>query len=70
MDAGLPEVFFCKFWRGLQWKIMVYFMTIWSILLRLEIFYGQLVYFVVIWYISRLGILHQEKSGNPEWMSR
>jgi hypothetical protein len=44
------------------------FFTIWSILLLLEIFYGRLVYFVVIWYIfRRLGILHQEKSGNPGW---
>jgi hypothetical protein len=41
-------------------------MTIWSILQPLEIFYGHLVYFVVIWYISpRFGILRQEKSGNP-----
>jgi hypothetical protein len=30
------------------------------------IFYGLLVYFKVIWYIfPRVGILHQEKSGNP-----
>jgi hypothetical protein len=44
---------------------MVYFMTIWSILPPLEIFYGQLVYFVVIWYnFPRFGILDQEKSGN------
>jgi hypothetical protein len=29
-------------------------------------FCGQLVYFMVIWYIfSRFGILYQEKSGNP-----
>jgi hypothetical protein len=48
-----------KFWRVLQWKILAYFMTIWSILRPLEIFYvhlvyfcGHLVYFVVIWYIS------------------
>jgi hypothetical protein len=41
-------------------------MTIWSILRPLEIFYGHLVYFVVIWYIfPRFGILDQEKSGNP-----
>jgi hypothetical protein len=41
-------------------------MTIWSILRPLEIFYGLLVYFVVIWYIlPRFGILYQEKSGNP-----
>jgi hypothetical protein len=32
-------------------------MTIWSILRPLEIFYGHLVYFVVIWYIfPRCGI--------------
>jgi hypothetical protein len=32
-----------------------------------DIFYGHLVYFVVIWYIfSRLGTLYQETSGNPE----
>jgi hypothetical protein len=41
-------------------------MTIWFILLLLEIFYGHLVYLVVIWYIfHRFGILYQEKSGNP-----
>jgi hypothetical protein len=56
-----------KFWRVLQWKILVYFMTIWSILRPLEIFYGHLVYFVVVWYIfPSFGILYQEKSGNPE----
>jgi hypothetical protein len=55
-----------KFWRVLQWNILVYFITISSILLLLEIFYGHLVYFVVIWYIfARFGILYQEKSGNP-----
>jgi hypothetical protein len=37
-----------KFWRVLLWKILVYFMTIWSILQPLEIFNGHLVYFVVI----------------------
>jgi hypothetical protein len=59
-----------KFWRVLQWKILVYFMTIWSILRPLEIFYGNLAYFVVIWYIfSRFGMLHQEKSGNPDQKS-
>jgi hypothetical protein len=32
----------------------------------LELFYGHLVYFVVIWYVfPRLGILDLEKSGNP-----
>jgi hypothetical protein len=56
--SGLPDGLFSnqkttlgKFWRFLLWKILVYFMTIWSILWPLEIFYGHLVYFVVIWYI-------------------
>jgi hypothetical protein len=52
-------------------KFLVYFMTIWSILLQLEIFYGHLVRFVVIWYnFPRFGILDQEKSGNPapDWI--
>jgi hypothetical protein len=31
----------------------------------LEIFYGHLVYFLVIWYIfPRFGMLYQEKSGS------
>jgi hypothetical protein len=48
-----------KFWRVLQWNMLVYFMDIWSI-------YGQLVYVVVIWYIfPHFGMLYQEKSGNP-----
>jgi hypothetical protein len=33
-----------KFWRGLQWKMLVYFMDIWSI-------YGHLIYFIDICYI-------------------
>jgi hypothetical protein len=55
-----------KFWRVLQWKMLVYFMCIWPILWLLEIFYGHLVHFAVIWYIfPRFGMLYQEKSGNP-----
>jgi preprotein translocase subunit SecY len=51
----------------LQGKIWAYFMTIGSILQPLEIFYGHLVYFVVIWYIFPFfGILYQEKFGNPD----
>jgi hypothetical protein len=56
-----------KFWWVLLLIILVYFMTIWSILRPLEICYGHLVYFVVIWYIfPHFGILYQEKSGNPD----
>jgi hypothetical protein len=32
-----------KFWRVLQWKMLVYFMDTWSILLSFVIFYGHLV---------------------------
>jgi hypothetical protein len=60
-----------KFWRGLDWKVLIYCLTIWSILRPLEIFYGHLVYFVVIRYIfPRFGMLYQEKSGNPDLRSR
>jgi hypothetical protein len=55
-----------KFWRVLQWKMLVYFMDTWSILRSFVIFLwtfcivrGNLVYF------SHFGILYQEKSGNP-----
>jgi hypothetical protein len=61
-----------KFWRVLHWKTLVYIVDTWPILRSLIIFYeqfyqtGNLVLFVVIWYIfSRFGILYQEKSGNP-----
>jgi hypothetical protein len=56
-----------KFWRVLQWKMLVYFMDIWSILQTFYIFHDHLVYQVVIWYIfPRFGIMHQQKSGNPD----
>jgi hypothetical protein len=66
MDTGLPDGLFQtknpnlgKFWRALEWKMLVYFMVIWYILWP----FGNI---VVIWYIfHRFGILCQEKSGNP-----
>jgi hypothetical protein len=48
-----------KFLRVLQWKMIVNFMAIWNILWPFGLFYGYLVYF------SRIGMLYQEKSGNP-----
>jgi hypothetical protein len=52
---GCPMVYFKaknlgKFWRFLQWKILVHFMAIYSFLLPFGIFCGHLVYFVAIWY--------------------
>jgi hypothetical protein len=52
--------------EGLAMENLGIFMTIWSILRPLEIFYDHLEYFEAIWYIFPLfGILDQEKSGNP-----
>jgi hypothetical protein len=42
-----------KFWRVLQWKMLVYFMDTWSILRPFVIFYGHLVswhIFFPFWY--------------------
>jgi hypothetical protein len=48
-----------KFWRALDWKMLIYFMPIWNILQIFGIFYRYLGYFTVIrgilqitiWYI-------------------
>jgi hypothetical protein len=40
-----------KFWRALEWKMLVHFMTIWNILRPFDVINGRLVWFVVIWYI-------------------
>jgi hypothetical protein len=40
-----------KFWRVLQWKILVYFMAIWSTFQPFDIFHGLWVYFPPFWYI-------------------
>jgi hypothetical protein len=64
-----------KFWRALEWKMLVYFMTILSILRPNGIVYGSLAHFVVIWYaFSRFGMLYREKFGpfgifNAVWCS-
>jgi hypothetical protein len=46
--------------RGvMQWKMLVYFLDIWSILRPSDILNGRLVYLVVIWYVfPRVGILY------------
>jgi hypothetical protein len=52
-------------WQILKPKIRIW--ANWALAIEaVGIFYGQLVYFMVIWYIfSRFGVLYQEKSGNP-----
>jgi hypothetical protein len=59
-----------KFCRVLQWKMLVNLIDIWHILRTFGIFYGHLVYFVVIWCsFSRFGMLKEEESGNPGYRS-
>jgi hypothetical protein len=63
---GLPDGIFayqkCQFglfMRGLKCNMLVYFMAVWYIVCPFGIFYVLLVFF------SRLGMLYQEKSGIP-----
>jgi hypothetical protein len=57
-----------KFLRALDWKMLIYFMTIWNIWLTFWIFNENLVHLVFIGYIfSGFGIMLQEKSGNPAY---
>jgi hypothetical protein len=49
----------CKFLRVLDWKVLMYLMAIWNILLAFGIFYDHLVHF------SGFGIMYKEKPGNP-----
>jgi hypothetical protein len=70
LAPGLPDGIFSyqnpklgKFWRALEWKMLVYFMSIRNILWQFGIFHGNLVYFygnlVAIWYISwQFGIFY------------
>jgi hypothetical protein len=59
--------YFGKIRMALQWKMVVYFRPF-------GLFFGHLVcfaaivymYFIVILYFLRFGMLYQEKSGNPD----
>jgi hypothetical protein len=69
-----------KFWKVLQWKMLLYYMAIRSIFQPFGKFYGHLVYFYPFWYIlpvlvyfylfwyifTRFGMLYLEKSCNPK----
>jgi hypothetical protein len=56
-----------KFWSALDWKMLIYFMAICSILRTFGIFYNQMVctFCVHLVHFSGFGIMYQEKSGNP-----
>jgi hypothetical protein len=53
-----------KFWRDLDWKMLIVFMAIWNILWIFGIFYDYLVHFVLIWCIFPVWVIPR-KSGNP-----
>jgi hypothetical protein len=60
-----------RFWRALEWEMLMHFMTIWNTLRPFDIIRGSLVQFVAIWYIFPILVcLDQEKSGNPEYQLR
>jgi hypothetical protein len=58
-----------KFWRTLDWKMLIYLGPFGIFYRHFGIFYDHLVHFVFIWYIfSGLGNIYQEKSGNPGYV--
>jgi hypothetical protein len=52
-----------KFWRVLQWKVLVYYMPIWSIIWLFE--YILWPFGILRFMFSRFGMFPQEKYGNP-----
>jgi hypothetical protein len=68
-----------KFWKVLQWKVLLNFPSIWYLLWPFGEFFGHLVCFLVIWYIlwsfgilcghlvqfPHFGMFYVQKSGNP-----
>jgi hypothetical protein len=55
-----------KFWRGLNWTMLLFIMDIWTIIRTFVIFNDRLVHFAFIWYsVSGFGAMHREKSGSP-----
>jgi hypothetical protein len=56
---------------GVNYWVYRYFITISNILRPFGVLYGNLVWFVVIWYIFPVLVcLDQEKSGNPAYTTR
>jgi hypothetical protein len=60
-----------KFWRTLQWKMLIYIMDFWSSFRPFDTVYGNFAYLVVIRCIFPcVGKLYQEKSGKPVTCTR
>jgi hypothetical protein len=47
-----------KFWRALEWEMLVYFMTIWNILWTFGMLHDHMVRFVFVGYIFFLSWYH------------
>jgi hypothetical protein len=54
-----------RFWRALQWKMLMYFMAYWSIEGPFVILCGQLLNFVAIWYIFPFWYVVRRKIWQP-----
>jgi hypothetical protein len=56
-----------RFWRALEWNMLLYFITIWNILRPFVIIYGRLVYIVFchLVYFSSFGIFEPRKIWQP-----
>jgi hypothetical protein len=72
-DPGLPDgLFACQksqFWYIFEGLGMEYFgmsFVQFLFLMPFGVFYGHLVYYVLVWYIfSKFGMFYEEKSGSP-----
>jgi hypothetical protein len=76
LKAGLPDGFcqtknpnFRKFWRALDWTMLIYFVAIRTILQTIGIFlqafmifYDHLVHFVFVWYIYPVWVIFSNKN--------
>jgi hypothetical protein len=51
-----------KFWRALDWKILIYFMAIANIWLTFGIFYDHFLHFLFIWYIFPILVSRAKKN--------
>jgi hypothetical protein len=63
---------FAEFWMVLKWKVLVYFMPIWSVLRSFGLSYCHLVYFEFVWYTfpDLVCCTYKVKSGNTAFMTQ
>jgi hypothetical protein len=54
-----------KFWRALDWKMLIYYMATWNILQIFGLTCDHLVHFVFIWYIFPVLLSRNKKIWQP-----